>query len=32
MRISLGGDEDQGAEVATVVRERRRRARSARGL
>jgi hypothetical protein len=27
MRSSLGGDEDQGAEVATVVRDRRRRAR-----
>jgi len=27
MRSSLGGDEDQGAEVATVVRERRPRAR-----
>src|SRR5689334_11310896 len=32
MRSSLGGDEDQGAEVATVVRDRRRRVRSARGL
>ncbi len=28
MRSSLGGDEDQGAEVATFVRDRRRRARS----
>jgi hypothetical protein len=27
MRSSLGGDEDQGAEAATVVRDRRRRAR-----
>jgi len=27
MRSSLGGDEDQGTEVATVVRDRRRRTR-----
>ena len=27
MRMSLGGDEDQGAELPTVVRDRRRRAR-----
>jgi hypothetical protein len=29
MRSSLGGDKDQGAEVTTVVRDRRRRARCA---